>query len=80
VKVLGFVGLVVFYFYVSTIVFGIARLGYYSISNCQRGLTGVSFGNFLIKQVVRELAAENPRLRTFPTLSPVPGFRKWLLR
>ena len=53
---------------------------FYSISNCQRGLTGVSFGNFLIKQVVRELAAENPRLRRFATLSPVPGFRKWLIR
>ena len=53
---------------------------FYSISNCQRGLTGVSFGNFLIKQVVRELAAENPRLRAFATLSPVPGFRKWLIR
>ena len=53
---------------------------FYSISNCQRGLTGVSFGNFLIKQVVRELAAENPRLRRFATLSPIPGLRKWLIR
>ena len=53
---------------------------FYSISNCQRGLTGVSFGNFLIKQVVRELAAENPKLHRFATLSPVPGFRKWLIR
>ena len=53
---------------------------FYSISNCQRGLAGVSFGNFLIKQVVRELAAENPRLRRFATLSPAPGFRKWLTR
>ena len=53
---------------------------FYSISNCQRGLAGVSFGNFLIKQVVRELATENPKLRTFATLSPVPGFRKWLVR
>ena len=53
---------------------------FYSISNCQRGLAGVSFGNFLIKQVVRELAAENPRLRRFATLSPVPGFRRWLIR
>ena len=53
---------------------------FYSISNCQRGLTGISFGNFLIKQVVRELAAEIPRLRRFATLSPVPGFRKWLIR
>ena len=53
---------------------------FYSISNCQRGLAGVSFGNFLIKQVVRELAAEIPRLRRFATLSPIPGFRKWLIR
>ena len=53
---------------------------FYSISNCQRGLTGISFGNFLIKQVVRELAAEVPGLRTFATLSPVPGFRNWLVR
>ena len=53
---------------------------FYSISNCQRGLAGVSFGNFLIKQVVRELATENPKLCTFATLSPVPGFRKWLVR
>ena len=53
---------------------------FYSISNCQRGLTGVSFGNFLIKQVVRELVAETPRLRRFATLSPIPGFRKWLVR
>ena len=53
---------------------------FYSISNCQRGLTGISFGNFLIKQVVRELAAEIPRLRRFATLSPIPGFRKWLAR
>ena len=52
---------------------------FYSISNCQRGLTGISFGNFLIKQVVRELAAENSRLRRFATLSPIPGFRKWLI-
>ena len=53
---------------------------FYSISNCQRGLTGISFGNFLIKQVVRELAAEIPRLRRFATLSPIPGFRNWLIR
>ena len=51
---------------------------FYSISNCQRGLVGISFGNFLIKQVVRELTAEMPGLRTFATLSPIPGFRKWL--
>ncbi len=53
---------------------------FYSISNCQRGLAGISFGNFLIKQVVRELAAEVPGLGTFATLSPVPGLRKWLIR
>ena len=53
---------------------------FYSISNCQRGLTGISFGNFLIKQVVRELSAEVPGLRTFATLSPVPGFRRSVVR
>src|SRR5262245_34270091 len=51
---------------------------FYSISNCQEGLRGVSFGNFLIKQVVEELQAEFPRLQRFSTLSPVPGFRRWL--
>ncbi len=51
---------------------------FYSISNCQRGLRGVSFGNFLIKQVVEELKAELPHLVRFSTLSPVPGFRRWL--
>ncbi|MGU3495997.1 malonyl-CoA decarboxylase [Xanthobacteraceae bacterium A53D] len=51
---------------------------FYSISNCQRGLGGVSFGNFLIKQVVEEISREIPSLTTFVTLSPVPGFRKWL--
>ena len=51
---------------------------FYSISNCQRGLVGISFGNFLIKQVVHELAVEMPELHTFATLSPIPGFRKWL--
>ena len=51
---------------------------FYSISNCQRGLAGVSFGNFLIKRVVSDLAAELPGLRTFCTLSPIPGFREWL--
>ena len=50
---------------------------FYSISNCQRGLRGVSFGNFLIKQVVEELRAEFDGLRTFVTLSPVPGLRAW---
>jgi malonyl-CoA decarboxylase len=51
---------------------------FYSISNCQDGLRGISFGNFLIKQVVEELRAELPRLKQFSTLSPVPSFRKWL--
>src|SRR5246127_466430 len=51
---------------------------FYSISNCQEGLRGVSFGNFLIKQVVEELQAEFPQLKRFSTLSPVPGFRRWL--
>ena len=47
---------------------------FYSITNCQEGLRGISFGNLLIKQVVQELEREFPRLRTFATLSPVPGF------
>ncbi|WFU54899.1 malonyl-CoA decarboxylase [Bradyrhizobium pachyrhizi] len=51
---------------------------FYSISNCQDGLRGVSFGNFLIKQVVEELQAEFPQLKRFSTLSPIPGFRRWL--
>ncbi|WP_238123950.1 MULTISPECIES: malonyl-CoA decarboxylase domain-containing protein, partial [unclassified Xanthobacter] len=51
---------------------------FYSISNCQRGLAGVSFGNFLIKQVVEEISREMPWLTTFVTLSPAPGFRAWL--
>jgi malonyl-CoA decarboxylase len=51
---------------------------FYSISSCQRGLDGISFGNFLIKQVVEELRREMPRLETFVTLSPVPTFMKWL--
>jgi malonyl-CoA decarboxylase len=51
---------------------------FYSISNCQDGLRGVSFGNFLIKQVVEELQSEFPQLKRFSTLSPVPGFRRWL--
>jgi malonyl-CoA decarboxylase len=50
---------------------------FYSITNCLEGLRGVSFGNFLIKQVVTELKAENLNLRTFATLSPMPGFRAW---
>jgi malonyl-CoA decarboxylase len=51
---------------------------FYSISNCQPGLRGVSLGNFLIKQVVDTLSREFPRVREFCTLSPIPGFREWL--
>jgi malonyl-CoA decarboxylase len=51
---------------------------FYSISNCQKGLAGISFGNFLIKRVVDSLRAELPRLKNFATLSPIPGFRAWL--
>ena len=53
---------------------------FYSISNCQEGLRGISFGNFLIKQVVEELTREVPSLKTFVTLSPAPSFRSWLFR
>ena len=53
---------------------------FYSISNCQEGLRGVPLGNFLIKQVVDELKRELPDLRSFVTLSPVPGFVGWLRR
>jgi len=51
---------------------------FYSITNCQQGLRGVSFGNVLIKQVLEDLGKEFPSLRTFATLSPIPGFRTWL--
>jgi malonyl-CoA decarboxylase len=51
---------------------------FYSISNCQRGLAGISFGNFLIKKVVAVLGAEYRNIKTFATLSPIPGFRHWL--
>ncbi len=51
---------------------------FYSISNCHRGLGGVSFGNFLIKQVATSLKVRFPALKSFVTLSPVPGFRTWL--
>jgi malonyl-CoA decarboxylase len=51
---------------------------FYSISNTQRGLGGISFGSFLIKQVVEELRRELPKLENFVTLSPVPGFVQWL--
>jgi malonyl-CoA decarboxylase len=51
---------------------------FYSISNCQEGLRGISFGNFLIKQVVEDLIKERPSLKTFVTLSPAPNFSAWL--
>lgn len=53
---------------------------FYSISNCQPGLRGVNLGNFLIKRVAERLREEFPRLRSFCTLSPVPGFAAWLAR
>lgn len=53
---------------------------FYSINNCLRGLRGVTFGSFLIKQVVENLADSCPEIETFVTLSPVPGFTKWLQR
>ena len=51
---------------------------FYSISNCQQGLRGISFGNFLIKQVVADLSVELPRLKSFVTLSPLPGLAQWI--
>jgi malonyl-CoA decarboxylase len=51
---------------------------FYSISNCQKGLRGISFGNSLIKQVAHDLAADLPGLKTFVTLSPIPGLIGWL--
>ena len=51
---------------------------FYSISTCHRGLAGVSFGNFLIKQVATSLKLRFPQLKTFATISPAPGFRSWL--
>jgi malonyl-CoA decarboxylase len=53
---------------------------FYSITNCQRGLGGVTFGHFLIKQVVEEVRRELPRIATFVTLSPAPNFAAWLKR
>jgi len=52
---------------------------FYGISNCEPGLRGVSLGNFLIKTVATQLQRELPRLRTFCTLSPIPGFANWVL-
>ena len=51
---------------------------FYSITNCQPGLRGVSFGNLLVKQVAQKLGEEFPRIKTFATLSPIPGFTAWL--
>jgi malonyl-CoA decarboxylase len=51
---------------------------FYSITNCQEGLRGVSFGSLLIKQVVEDLRRSFPKVKTFATLSPIPDFRKWL--
>ncbi len=51
---------------------------FYSISNAQKGLSGISFGNFLIKRVVEKLSSEMKNIKTYATLSPVPGFRAWL--
>ena len=53
---------------------------FYSITNCQRGLTGVTFGHFLIKQVVEEVSRDIPSVGTFVTLSPAPNFAEWLNR
>lgn len=52
---------------------------FYSISNAQEGLSGVSFGDFLIKQVLDKLSSELPNIKTFATLSPIPGFIEWLV-
>src|SRR3989475_4652531 len=51
---------------------------FYSSTTCQEGLRGISFGNLLIKQVAEDLKREFPHLRRFATLSPIPGFRRWL--
>src|SRR2546423_2885144 len=51
---------------------------FYSITSCQPGLTGISFGSFLIKRVMTQLGSERPELTQFVTLSPIPGFRRWL--
>jgi malonyl-CoA decarboxylase len=53
---------------------------FYSITSCQRGLRGISLGNMLIKQVAEDLGREFPRVKTFATLSPIPGFRHWLAK
>jgi malonyl-CoA decarboxylase len=53
---------------------------FYSISNTQEGLRGISFGNFLLKRVIEQLLLDHPRLKSFATLSPIPGFSRWLAR
>lgn len=53
---------------------------FYSISNTQQGLGGISFGNYLIKNVVAELVKDHPHLQHFATLSPIPGYRKWITK
>jgi len=57
---------------------GASTAVFYSISNCQAGLAGISFGAFLIKQVAQDLSAAHPNLDTFVTLSPVPGLTRWM--
>lgn len=52
---------------------------FYSITSTQRGLTGIELGNYLIKRVVRELQSEFPKMTQFSTLSPIPGFKNWLV-
>ena len=52
---------------------------FYSITSTQKGLVGIELGNYLIKQVVKELQKEFPRMSRFSSLSPIPGFRSWLL-
>lgn len=54
--------------------------GFYSISNCLEGLRNISFGAFLLKQVIHELQTEDLKIRNFATLSPIPGFRAWLTK
>jgi malonyl-CoA decarboxylase len=52
---------------------------FYSISNCQQGLAGVSLGDFLIKSVAEKLTTDLPNVQSFATLSPLPGFRRWVI-